>query len=254
MPIAVSTWAQFVTALETSGDNTIELLADIDCNDNPPTARIAVSGAKIVNGNDHTIYNIGCAQPISNTIFGGYSVSFNKCSIYNMTRFENYYIFNSSNTYPCKFTDCKITGGGINGISEYGHYTRCSLSWSNLKSYAFWRSQFNNSWVRMECVFNSAPTNHGLANELISSYIEGKIIKNFTGSITTPIAGTTLKDSVINFETDSTGTTVASGVLTTVVNTTKAPNLVLGSGVVGVTDAQLKNAEYLASVGFNIVT
>ena len=254
MPIAVSTWNQFITALETSGENTIELLADIDCNDNPPTSRISVSGTKIVNGNDHTIYNIGCAQPISGVIFGGNGINFNKCNLYNMNRFENSYIFNSSNTYPCRFIDCKITGGGINGISEYGSYTRCSLSWTGLKSYPFYRNYFANSWIHMEYVFNSAPTNHGLVNELISSYLEGKITKNYEGTITTPIAGTTLKDSVVNFETDSTGTTVSSGVTTTVVNITKAPNLVLSTGVVGVTDAQLKDAAYLASIGFNIVT
>lgn len=253
MPIAVSTWDEFITALGSTDDNTIELMADIDCNDNPPTARVTVSGTKTINGNDHTIYNIGCAQPINNTIFGGTGMIFNKCNLYNVYRFENQYVFNSSNSYPCRFNDCKITGRGIHGISEYGSYTRCTLSWTGLKQYSFFRNYFANSWIHMEYVFASAPTNHGLVNELISSYIEGKITKNYEGTAPTPIAGTTLRDSVVNFECDSAATTLTSSIIS-VVNTTKAPNLVLSTGVVGVTDAQLKDAEYLYSVGFNIVT
>lgn len=254
MAIAVNTWAEFLAAYENGTDGTIELMADIDANDDLPKRNYSKPRAKTINGNGHAIYNISTAQVVSNPIFsGGYNLVFNNTNFYNCYRIENQPIFWSSNSYRTQFNDCKIVGRGLQYISVNATFNRCSFVWSGVTSVGAGDAlSFYNSLVKIDHrrASNSANRYFGTLN---NSYIEGKFEQTADGTFNINLTANTLESSVINIETSATSSTFLSGTKS-VYNKTKAPNFTDSGNCEGVTDAQLKNAEYLASIGFNIVT
>lgn len=253
MAIAVSTWAQFLAAYENNEDGTIELMADIDANDDIPKRNYEKPMAKTINGNGHTIYNISTGVVLNSPIFrGAYALTFNNTNFYNVYRIENQVVFWSSNTYRTQFNDCKIVGRGLQYISENASFNRCSFSWSGVTSVAAGSAlSFYNSWLKIDFnrAANSTSTYFGTLN---NSYIEGKFTQTAEGTFSVKLANA-LESSVINIETTATNSTFPSGNVS-VYNKTKQPNFTDSGNCVGVTDEQMKNAEYLAGVGFNIVT
>lgn len=252
MATSVSTWAEFIAAYQNT-DTIIELMADIDCNDNPPTASIEKPVDKTINGNGHTIYNISTGAVINNPIFrGAHNLIFNNCKLYNCYRIENQPIFWSSNTYRTQFNDCKVTGRGLTHISENCTFQRSSYSWQGLKAGGKGAAiSLYNTWVKIEEV-RAASTSTAEFGTCVDSYIEGSIGQSFVGTNTVKICNNAT-DCVINIETTANSSTPTIGGVT-VFNKTKAPNFTDATGFIGVTDEQLKTAVYLQSIGFDIIT
>lgn len=254
MAIAVNTWAEFLAAYENSSDGTIEIMADLDANAEVPIRKYEKPIAKTINGNGHTIYNISTGVVLSNPIFiGAYNLIFNNTNFYNVYRIENQPIFWSSNTYRTQFNDCKIVGRGLQYISINATFNRCSFAWSGVTSVGAGSAlSFYNSWLKIDHIRASNSTSRYFGT-LNNSYIEGKFEQTAEGTFVINLTANTLESSVINIETSATNSAFLSGT-TSVYNKTKQPNFTDSGNCIGVTDAQLKNADYLASIGFNIVT
>lgn len=255
MAISVSTWDEFVAAYINNSDGTIEIIADLDANDNLPDTSYTRPISKIINGNGHTIYNISTQTIVNNPIFrsGSNSIVINKTNFYNCYRIENQPIFGGSSSFRVQFNDCKIVGRGLKYITDMGTFQRCSLSWSGVKSADAGKdNSFYNSWLKIDHE-RAANSNTALFGVLNNSYIEGSIRQTAEGTFNLKLCGSALESSVINIETTATNSTFPSG-NTSVYNKTKQPNFTNSGNCIGVTDAQMKNAEYLASIGFNIVT
>lgn len=253
MAIAVNTWAEFLAAYENGSDGTIEIMSDLDANDDVPKRKYEKPTHKTINGNGHTIYNISTGVVLNNPIFSGaYNLIFNNINFYNVYRIENQPVFWSSNTYRTQFNDCKIVGRGLQYISINASFNRCSFAWSGVTSVGAGSAlSFYNSWLKINHT-RSANSTSNYFGTLNNSYIEGTFSQTATGTFTLKISDV-LDSSVINIETQATNATFPSGT-TSVYNSTKQPNFTDSGNCVGVTDAQMKNANYLSSIGFNIVT
>ena len=253
MAIAVNTWGEFLAAYENADDTVIELMSDIDANSDIPKRNYVKSVDKTINGNGHTIYNISTGVVLNSPIFSGAkNLTFNNTNFYNCYRIENYPIFWSSNTYRTQFNDCKIVGRGLQYISVNASFNRCSFSWAGVTSVgAGGALSFYNSWLKIDHTRSSNSSDYYFGT-LNNSYIEGTFSQTATGTFNLKISNA-LSGCVINIDTTATSATFPSGD-TSVYNSTKQPNFTDSGNCIGVTDAQLKNAAYLASVGFNIVT
>ena len=254
MAIAVNTWGEFLAAYENADDTVIELMSDIDANSNVPTRAYSKPIDKKINGNGHTIYNISTGVVLNSAIFtGAHNLEFNNTNFYNCYRIENQPIFSSTNTYRTQFKDCKIVGRGLQYISVNATFNRCSFVWSGIKTVdAGAALSFYNSWIKIDHTraSSSASSYFGTLN---NSYIEGTFSQTAEVTFSIKLVNAALESSVINIETTATSATFLSGT-TSVYNKTKQPNFTDSGNCIGVTDAQMKNAAYLASVGFNIVT
>lgn len=256
MAIAVNTWAEFLAAYESASDTVIELMADIDANDNLPDKYYYRPVAKTINGNSHTIYNISTQTVLTNPIFrvsgGTPGLTFNNCNLYNCYRIENYPIFWSSDSARVQFQDCKITGKGLQHIAERATFQRCSYSWSGIKTSSVGKLlSFYNSWVKIDATLTATSTADGFAGGLNNSYLEGTV--TYTSETFNLKVCNSVDSSVVNLTTSATSANFPSG-NTSVYNSTKAPNFADAGAFIGVTDSQLKSANYLSSIGFNIVT
>lgn len=254
MAIAVNTWAEFIAAYENGSDGTIEIMSDLDANDDLPDKTYSRPISKTINGNGHTIYNISTQAVVNNPIFRsvGNSLVINNTNFYNCYRIENQPIFWGSPTYRAQFNDCKIVGRGLQYIASQGTFQRCSFSWSGVKAAdAGTNNSFYNSWVKIDNE-RTSNSNSALFGTLNNSYIEGSVKQTAAGTFSLKISSN-LESSVINIETSATSATFPSG-NTSVYNSTKAPNFTDSGNCIGVTDAQMKDALYLAGIGFNIVT
>lgn len=253
MAIAVNTWAEFLAAYESADDTVIELMADIDANNDIPKRNYVKSVDKTINGNGHTIYNISTGVVLNSAIFtGAKNLIFNNVNLYNCYRIENQPIFWSSNTYRTQFNDCKIVGRGLQYISVNASFNRCSFSWAGVTSMSTGGAlSFYNSWLKIDHTraSNSSDYYFGTLN---NSYIEGTFAQTATGTFNLKISNA-LSGCVINIDTTATSATFPSGD-TSVYNSTKQPNFTNSGNCIGVTDSLMKNAEYLAGIGFNIVT
>ena len=255
MAIAVNTWAEFLAAYESASDTVIELMADIDANDNLPDKFYYRPVSKTINGNGHTIYNISTQAVLNNPIFradGGSALIFSNCNLYNCYRIENHPIFWSSDTYRVQFQDCKITGRGLQHIAERATFQRSSYSWSGIKTSSVGKLlSFINSWVKIDAALTATSTGDGFAGGLNNSYLEGTV--TYTSETFNLKVCNSVDSSVVNLTTTATSANFPSG-NTSVYNSTKAPNFADAGAFIGVTDSQLKSANYLSSIGFNIVT
>lgn len=252
MAIGVRTWAEFVAAYQSPADTVIELLADIDGNSAPMTSSITKPSAKTINGNGHAIYNVSTGSVVNENLFrGAYTLTFNNCKLYNWYRIENYPFFWSSDTYRTVFNDCEIVGRCAAHISERATLNRCSYSWSGIKDPTKGKiCTAYNTWLHIDAQLTSVSTSNAFWGTLNNSYLEGNI--TYTSATFTQKFFDTLVNSVINLTTTGANSTWPTGTLS-VYNSTKAPNFVDAGGAIGVTDNQMKDAEYLYSVGFDIV-
>lgn len=259
MATVVNTWAEFVAALESS-ETLIEVMADIDCNDNPPEATINVYGVgKTVNGNGHSLYNLSTGGVINNPIFWlGASITFNELNFYNCSRLEKEYFFRTvSNVYPT-FNDCKIVGASKLPLANYCIYNRCSYTWRNIEATAAHKyATFNWCWVHIDAnrTNNTGGLEYTELGTVYCSYVEGTWKNNFSGDPVNFYVAYWLQSSVLNVDYDLgqiTGGSQTPDI--SVGNLTKMPDLVTSTYVKGATDAGMKDASYLAALGFNIIS
>ena len=266
--VQVTTWDQFMTAYTaaqgTSSDpHVIEIMADIDAASSITSPLDAGNYYKVINGNYHNISNIATATVFNDMIFRCNHVTYNKCNFVNVYRNNPYPIFFANSNYEPTFNDCTIQGQGIcisgesNMGSNYtgrGSYTRCVITWHQVgTSYTgacFGSAKFHYCYLNVD-IGTSAVGNYDIA-VLDSSYIKGRITGDTTGRRTTMIGS--CSDSVININSDLDYTLVNRPNMLSVYNTDRLTGTITNTtNVIGVTDAQLKDAAYLASIGFNII-
>jgi len=268
--VQVTTWDQFVTAYTTaqgtsSDPHVIEIMADLDAASSITGPISAGNYYKQVNGNYHNISNIATATTFSDIIFYGNHVTWDKCNFINVYRNNPYPIFfaDSLDTYRPTFNDCVIQGQGIcicgqgNMTANYtgrGIFNRCVITWkqvgTNYTGACIGSAIFNYCYLDVDIGTSTAPCYD--FRSLTSCYVKGKISGDITGRPTSMIGR--CSDSVININTDLDYTLVDTPVMLSLYNTDRLTGNVTGTtNVIGVTDAQLKDAAYLASIGFNII-
>lgn len=258
MATVVNTWDEFVAALESS-ETLIEVMSDLDCNDNPPIASIAVYGVgKTVNGNGHSLYNLSTGGVVNAPIIWlQASITINELNFYNCSRLEIEYFFRTtSNVYPT-FNDCKIVGAAKRPLSSYAIYNRCSYTWRNIEGSSTHRyATFNWCWVHIDetRTSNYSDLEHTELGTFYCSYLEGTWKNSFSGTPLDFYIAYWLQSSVLNINYDAgqiSGGREKPDV--SVGNLTRMPQLYTDDKVKGATDAGMKDASYLASLGFNII-
>ena len=266
--VQVSTWDQFVAAFvggTSSGDRqVIEIMADLD-------AKSSITGTIgnfetrfiTINGNYHKISNIATAQAVNSYLFRCSNILWSKCNFVNMIRNEPYPVFWQESTSPNYFEDCTFQGQGIaicgtsrmdtGNYSGLGNFTRCFITWTQkgttIPGTCFGGATFDHTYIDCELTSGagSSPDFGSLQN---TSYLKGKISGTPTGH---NLLGS-CSNAVINIESDSDYTITSNPGNVSVYNKDKLTgNIATTTNVIGVTDAELKDAAYLASIGFNII-
>ena len=268
----VSTWDQFAAAY-TSAEGTsadphiIEIMADLDAASSiTATLNPGNDYHKIINGNYHNISNIGTSVTLNAVIFAGRHMTWNKCNFINIFRNQPYAVFYSSSSATMTFNDCTFQGQGAaicgesNMSANYtgrGYFNRCAITWTQTGStYAgacFGAAQFDYSYI--DCKFYRSNAGNYDIGRLTSSYIKGELIGSGITDSSMAMIGT-ISDSVINLKSTINfprGIANTPNTPISVYNSEKMTGTIADtSNVSAVTDAQLKNAAYLASIGFNI--
>jgi hypothetical protein len=259
MAVTVSTWAEFKAALASS-ETIIEVMADMDCNDDPPLASIDVYGVeKTVNGNGHTLFNLSTGGVVNAPIIWLHSpITFNALNFYNCYRLENDYFFRTHSSLRMYFNDCKIVGSAAKTLAANADYTRCSMSWTKARGVHINREcNYTYCWVHYDLTRTYGDGEWEFGG-VFNSYLEGEWTNTFEGTGNRPGFGYWIDNSIINIkypeaivECNSTSQTAVS-----VYNITNIPNLAIQNpnNSKTATDAGMKDAAYLATLGFNIVT
>lgn len=261
MPAVVSTWAEFVAALQSS-ETIIEVMADLDANDDLPRASIDVYGVeKTVNGNGHTLYNLSTGGVVSAPIIWLHSpIIFNALNFYNCYRLEDYYFFRTHSSLRVYFNDCKIVGSSSYPLASEADYTRCSISWTKLTGAHLNRQcNFSYCWVHMD-IARTRDESESQFGGVWNSYLEGNWTNAYSGGNVNARARISylLDNSIINIKYSERAeecVTSSSGAVS-VYNITNMPDLYIvnPNNSKTATDAGMKDAAYLAALGFNIVT
>lgn len=274
--IDVSTWAQFVQAWKTAvGGDIIEVNADLDVNDDIPSSQIndhegAGKGVVVINGNGHTLYNLAGGNPYSGVIFDStyQQHQFNKLNFQNMDLTRSAFLGYSSSSYVL-FNDCNIQGRA-SGVPFFGgHITlnRCTCTFTNTTSVITDKDgNFVYCWIWLKnCRKTWGGSGAALIRHLNTCYIKGDVSYGSDSGIYSD----TVEDvqnccfnvtiNATQFSGDSADYFCynANGAKITIINKDKLPSGVTASDdpqAIAVTDEQMKNATYLASIGFDIVT
>lgn len=277
----VSTMRGFIeTFTQVSGGDTIEILADLDWNDvytevTQATALSSTLDDLTINGNNHAMYNLSNDRITSTSIgrtmftFGNSSnikinnLSFLNC---NMGAYNGAIMYANRSTtiyntvVQGRFKGACFFGGGITVRDSMLTFSNCDgrpLSGTSSSASVQWDS----CWIRFNnCSFTS--DNNFYAYKLKSCYLEGKL--GVISSSNNPKMFSGVEDSCINISGFFDSPTipnfcVATGALSNIINCSKLTMLTPLTEadstlyVKIVTDEHMKDAEYLASIGFNIV-
>lgn len=271
----VSTWAQFVQAWrDTIGGDIIEVTADLDVNDDIPSSQIndhegAGSGTVTINGNGHTLYNLSGGNPYSGVIFDStYQAHvINKLNIQNIDlsrpAFTGY-----SNGSRITFNDCNIQGraSGVPFFTGYITLNRCTCTFTNTTSIITENQcNFTYCWIYLRnCHKTWGGEGAALIRHLNTCYIKGDVTY---GADTSSIVSDTVEDVQnccfnVTVNAGYSGFRAdyycynANGAKITIINIDKLPSGTTASEdpqAISVTDAQMHDADYLASIGFDIV-
>lgn len=259
----VNTWDDFVTAyraaIPAGETKTIDIMTDIDCKSSLTGMLAAANGVTVVNGNYHNITNISNQSTVNSILIrtgGSGRVTFNKCNFINCYRTENYNFFQGyDSSTPMYFNDCTIQGQGYS-LSRHCIYNRCSISWivkMPLSSYLIGDGSLTNCWLHVD--LNRSTNSNAICSAMTNCYIEGTITST-AGATSAYRVSTLANNSVINIDTelDFNNLSGSAPSILSVYNTTKMTGTIPSqTNLIGVTDTQLKDAAYLASIGFNII-
>lgn|GEM_PF-5270826 len=261
MAIGVSTWNEFVQAYKGT-ETEIEILADLNCNDNPLSATLRPGSNKTINGNGHNINRLGAQTTIGSLIANQnsesytYTITWNKVNFLQIISNESQPIFSAANNPRMTFTDCIIQGKGA-AFGGYINMTRCSVTWEGA---GFENVSLVYCWIHLvEFRKDNFNQDHVIFGSMDTCYLEGEITHaagvTRTGRITGWIANSCV--NIITHE-GPFWPVIASGGDSNrlgVVNMDKFKGSLGGDYYcVQVTDAQMHDAAYLASVGFDIVS
>ena len=252
----ISNWDEFVQALTTGTDGTLTLTQDIICPETGIENTLTIrSRSTTINGNGYTIWNLsGTANPLISG-FGNRAVTWNNVN------FNNIYVssgrvFNGDDDsmWAMTFNSCTFQGQGGVLSGNYNNFNKCAITWKNITptQASFGRCYMYNCWIHLDMKRSVSDSTPEFGN-LDSTYLEGSIGGT---SITNMVLTSSMNNCCINITSDIPMTDIVSTAPTVVcvVNKTLLPNYKGSkSNVVTVTDTQMKDASYLASVGFSII-
>ena len=265
----VTTWEQFLRAFTIAHDpadtdnDVIEILADIDCNDVTLTNPIYAGGIKTINGNNHTFYNLHDGTSTGSALIRcgdgnnhpSYSVTWNKLHFENMLIvLSTYGAFWGMSGTNMIFNDCTFVCRCSKEIFRFCTLNRCAITFENISANnsPFEYVDSNFCWYNIKLRKTATATTNRIFKSMDTCYIEGKILCSATH------AGTlgALTNCCVNIQTDVPMYRIsnASGEIITIYNSDKIPSVTMtDANVVGVTDAQMHDAQYLESIGFAII-
>lgn len=273
--VNVSTMHEFISACHMAvSDTTINIMADLDFNEvvSEITGVIAINDSSdvirdvIINGNNHAIYNIE-GSDMNPAVFHIKNIqnfelkdlSFLNCHI---TKSTTSLIAPTGSTSNAEINNCVVQGmfwGYIIGNTIHVNDTMFTLSGKgNLGSST---ATYNRCWIKLDGVRCNASTS-GFWRNLNSCYIEGDFGANSESSNTVFFNG--ISNSCINLDMHFAVTPTSLNVRFP--NNTEYINIINSDKLqfidtplpsttknILVTDEQMKNAEYLAGIGFDIV-
>lgn len=265
----VTTWEQFLRAFTIThdpadtDDDIIEIMADMDWNDVTMSNPIYAGGKKTINGNNHTIYNLHDGTSKGSNLFKNgdgnthpiYDVTWNKIN------FDNLYIvlsnnaaFSGMNTKSMVFNDCTFVCKCLKEVFRFCTLNRCAITFENLSANntPFEYVDSNYCWYSVKIRKTATADTFSMFKTMDTCYIEGKILCSATH------AGTLgqLSNCCVNIQTDVPvyKITSSSSQTITIYNTDKIPSVTKPvDTAIGVTDAQMHDAQYLESIGFAII-
>lgn len=271
--VTVSTFAEFLTAIATSG-NTIILANDLDANGYIFTATKTISSD--IDGNGHTIYNL----QNDGTNINLFSVSSGR-TIKN-TNFYNIYcswgLFNSygSSGSHVVIKNCNFQGRvGYFLLGNYVDMSFCAINFTSVNRIMISAAYVNAS----QCYFNHGDTAtnavpNGSGNwfynynscKYVDCYFSGKIHITTTGGHEFVAGGGSSKNCVINVNVDYQGVTsgtftIGSGFSTgtgiSIFNNSKITTTLNNSAgntqMYPLSDTAMKDRDSIAAVGFPIL-
>lgn len=271
----VSTWEQFVKAWkDTVGGDIIEVNADLDVNDSIPSEQIndhegSNIGIVTINGNGHTLYNLAGGNPYSGVIFDStwQAHVFNKLNFQNMDLTRPAFTGYQRSSYVL-FNDCNIQGraSGVKFFDGYITLNRCTCTFTNTTSVITDKDgNFVYCWIWLKgCHKTWGGEGAALIRHLNTCYIKGDVTYGSNTDVIVSDAVEDVQNCCFNVTINAGYGSMqadyycynANGAKITIINKDKLPTGTTASRdpqAIAVTDAQMKNAEYLASIGFDIV-
>lgn len=272
MAIGVSTWNEFVQAYKGT-ETEIEILADLNCNDNPLSEPLKAGSDKTINGNGHNINRLGTQTTIGGPMFSylgtdnsSFTINWNKVNFLQVFSSEAQYIFyggySSGGYVPhyyryMYFKDCIIQGKGPQ-LCTFVDMQRCSVTWDGGDLY---HAAFTNCWIHIDQYRPSNSNGYVIYSSIDSCYLEGEITAaqgvTDSGRIVDGYANSCFN---IKIPEGTRWTNISTGgdyQRLSVINMDRFKGTFTNESfyyAVGVTDSQMHNAAYLASVGFDIVS
>lgn len=223
----------------------------IDANDEYPEGfTTAIYICSHIDGQGSTIRNIAST---AQAVFGCDGADFKNLNILNV-RGQSYLFSRVNTNSPCNLYNCKFSGRMENIKSIINNYAgsvrRCSFNFelygSSGASFSWWDNYdgFTIEYNRLEFDCQHITGNSGFDTGIISNcYVTGNHPRRITNGGST---------NVIDFTTPT--ATIDSRATNTLVNSDKCTTIPEQAGVFPVTTAQMKDAAYLASLGFPIQT
>lgn len=288
----VSTVEQFITALQTAVDGSIiELANDIDFNNwIPPDGQTypihvpsdaSLLGDLTINGNGHAIYNLTNHRPnAGSSLFylhtlttGVDHIKFNNINFLNVAcTSDNVKIFttnfNSGTfdvTHPVSFNDCTLQGVFNAPFGKSVYYNRCMFTIQSNRNQIeptvnLEKPYYYMCWFWLKTVIKD--NNNPFLTHLNTCYVQGQKTGQVSG--TNNIFFTECQNSCINFtanivmSTPALSNVVQAAAGTPKINIVNTDHLTgtaasKSAYVIGVTDDQMKNAQYLFDIGFDIL-
>lgn len=285
----VSTFLDLVTAFSSLGnDDVIEILADLDYNDiisDPNHQAPFVLGSEdstapisnvTINGNNHVIHN--CYRDIRTSAYFFQIKYLNGLTVNNLS-YDNVWIYGSSNTnnglwFSADGNNILFNGGYFQGRSLNSIFYGKSVTVQNMMITIGGRGRFGfdssnqvrweRCWIHFDNVgYTQSASDSAIWRDFSECYFEGKLTVD--GNYSNQRIFKSADNSVINIELHIQSNDV--NVFCEASNyAVGRPNVINISKVTGitdtsdttvnkcVTDAQLKDAIYLSSVGFNIIS
>lgn len=239
----------------------------------------------VINGNGHTVYNLSNANATSEGLFKFFvltgathpdCIQINNLNFLNCACFtEQQPIFSTNaqtqlNYWSITLNDCTIQGV-FNGAFTKGNfwYNRCMITVRSQRGTFMagsdsYNAVFNQCWIYLNNISKVISSN--VLRNLKQCYVKGSITYSALTSASALAIATNCEDSCINVDADVTGfsfnvplsTLVTQRTSTsklTIVNTDKIVGATASTAdnLIGVTDSQMRDAEYLFNIGFDIL-
>lgn len=291
MTHSVSTFLELATAFNSLGDDdVIEILADLDYNDiisdphhKPPfvlgseDSTAPISNVTI-NGNNHVIHN--CYRDITSSAYFFHIKYLNGLMVNNLS-YDNVWIYGSANTnnglwFSESGHDIVFNGGYFQGRSLGSIFYGTGITVQNMMitiggrgrfgytSSSAYQPRWERCWIHLDDVkYAQSASDSAVWVDVSECYFEGKL--SVEGNFSNQRIFKRVDNSVININVsiNSNDVNVFCEASNYAVDRPNVINIDKVNGIIDtsdttvnkcVTDTQLKDAGYLSSVGFNIIS